>query len=143
MKNLAMKRRQLFHAYLLGLAVPVFLMGRAEKLVLIETDNAKTVRVSEAQTIEVRLGTQAGTGYTWTLNRSKTSNLTLLRESESKAQAGGAAGVGRPLTQVFSFRAGKEGPASLSLSYLRPWEKNQAPAKTFDVKIEVTAAIKY
>ncbi len=90
------------------------------------------IRVGE---FEVRLESNASTGYEWSIAGQDKAFLQGVGEPrfiESDESAPGA-----PSVQAFSFRALKKGSTVLKLVYARPWEKEQTPAQTFWVRLDI------
>lgn len=108
----------------------------APKLIDIsDPDDGGTVQMSPGDTLRVRLHAQPGTGYSWTV--AKIDPAALAESAPRKfvpppQQIPGAIGH-----DVFEFRAARSGRTSLEMHYVRPWEKNAAPARTFRVNVNI------
>ena len=111
--------------------------GQPPELKLTVADNAKTLDVVVGKTIVVSLEGNITTGYGW-----QTAELTgKAVESLGKPAYAtrphrpGLVGVGGVFT--FKFKAVKPGTANLKLVYVRPWEKDTPPEKTFVATVNV------
>ncbi len=104
-------------------------------MTLTEQDNGKTIELTKGATLIVKLSSNASTGYSWSV-QSKSPLLKLLdsnyKEKKQLAQVAGAPGV-----QTFQWQATGAGNATLKLEYRRPWEKDEPPAKTFSVSLQI------
>jgi len=61
----------------------------------------------------------------------------LPRAAESKQKQKSSPRIGQSGFQVFSFKATDRCDAVITLHYVRPFEKDQPPAKTFSVDVSV------
>lgn len=95
-----------------------------------------TVNVAPNRALEVRIPTQPGTGYSWTLIGAP-ELMTLAGQS---IEPPGSPLVGAWQVQVFRFRVNSAGKETLRFGYRRPWETAKAPVKTFE--LQITAAQK-
>lgn len=99
-----------------------------------ESEKGRRINLKVGDVFEVRLTTQPGTGYKWYLRPDAGSQLTLLDERQTRpAQEG----YDRPVFQIFRFRVDHPGKILLHLDYLRPWEKSNPPAESYDVNLLV------
>lgn len=91
-----------------------------------------------AQTIEVRLRSQAGTGYSWRL-ASGTDASGIVREQGHRTETEAAEDnrMGGATWEVFTLRAAQPGDATVEYVYERPWEKSGPPARRFTLKVHV------
>jgi inhibitor of cysteine peptidase len=105
----------------------------ADTVVLTETDADQSVKVSPGQTLEVVLDANPSTGYTWSV-AAEPEFLTAQGEPVFSSEAASGL-VGAPGTQTLRFTVSAAGEGPLSLSYVRPWEADAAPAQTFTVEI--------
>lgn len=94
--------------------------------------------VFQGDTVEVRLHSTPGTGYSWAV---------VTVDKEILAQKKAAVFVPPPQNVpgaeghiVFDFLASAPGRTTLQLAYSRPWEKGTAPARTFTVEVTVKPA---
>ncbi len=102
--------------------------------VLVDDNNNQDVTVHKNKMLCVKLKAQLGTGYGWSV--AGTADILSLQgqpdtEPAAKNLPGGAE------HQVFRFSAVKAGSGNLELHYIRPWLKNEPPAKKFKVKVTV------
>ena len=100
-----------------------------------EENNGQTVGVLTDETIVVRLKSQMGTGYGWQILKTDGRRLKLLGEAELENTGDGQPGGVEH--QVFRFKGVQPGTTVLELVYVRPWEKNAKPSKTFRLKVRV------
>jgi inhibitor of cysteine peptidase len=120
---------------LLGAMSPPALVCAAEVVTVTDADNGKAVDVAVGETLVLRLSATAGTGYSW--NVIAIDDKQLAREGDAtfepaKAPMPGAAGF-----EVLRFKAKSRGRSLLELHYVRPWEKDAAPARTFRLTVLV------
>ncbi len=104
----------------------------ASTLALDLRDEGKIVHAPPETTIVVRLDAQLGTGYGWQVAELG-DTLIQIGDPEVEDSDGRA---GRSERQVFRFRVRGEGRSTLRMVYVRPWEKDADPAKTFSVVID-------
>ena len=98
-----------------------------------EAENGKDVDMVSGQTLQVKLQSVAGTGYAWTVN----GDPAPLKLTKNFSQRGKSAKVGAAQISVFQFSASSPGIATLTMVYRRSWEYNVAPAKKFEIKVNV------
>lgn len=103
-----------------------------------DSQNGGKLMVFQGDTVEVRLRSTPGTGYSWKV---------LHTDSAVLAQKGAPVFVPPPKEipgaeghLVFDFLASAPGRSTLQLAYGRPWEKDAAPARTFNVEVTVRPA---
>jgi inhibitor of cysteine peptidase len=100
-----------------------------------QSDDGKTLKPQAGQPIVIRLAGNPSTGYSWRVaaisgSAVQTAGEPAYERGENRPGAAGAF--------VFRLSAVKVGKSELKLEYVRPWEKNQRPAKTFSVTFEVS-----
>jgi inhibitor of cysteine peptidase len=117
---------------------PVKNNSAVEKAINIDAEgNSKTIHVLPGKTICVKLKANHTTGYSWSLAAVDKSVLEVGEEGEyeSDPHPEGMVGVGG--NEVWSFKAIAAGETEISLVYVRPWEKDEPPAMTFNLKVIV------
>lgn len=122
---------------LIGQAAPEAAMEKT--MITVNDDkNDKEVSLGMGDTLEVRLTTQPGTGYGWQVAEPLPNVLRLL---EKTLDLGGGDQVpnapGAPGTAVFRFAPAGVGTGELRLVYVRPWEKESAPKKSYKLHVRV------
>ena len=95
----------------------------------------KTVDVPVGEFIELRLRENPTAGFHWLVQLSAKS-VCQIKEDRLEPPAQPTPGLGG--THIWRIGTTQTGICDLSLSYGRAWEKNQPPARTFDVMINVT-----
>jgi len=109
---------------------------RAPQEITVElADSGHDVRVCPGDTLRVRLSVQMGTGYVWQLRKNDAKVLRQLGDAELESQDKTMPGGTEYL--VFRFRAVRHGDVTLELVLVRPWLKDQPPAKVFTAKVAV------
>jgi inhibitor of cysteine peptidase len=104
-------------------------------LVVTDSDNGKTFSLAPGAELKVSLNATSGTGYLWAVAGNDPAVLKprgLGNFEMPKDAAPGAMG-----TQVFHFGAQAPGTTKLEMAYVRPWEKNVAPAATWSITVNV------
>lgn len=101
-----------------------------------ERNNGEKISLAQGETLIVKLDAQPGTGYSWQVAKSEpATSLKMLGDSEFELGKDGVAGAVQ--RQVFNFKAKASGSCVLELHYVRPWEKDAAPAKTYRLEVHV------
>jgi inhibitor of cysteine peptidase len=108
---------------------------RAKTILLDESDNSTRVVLNVGDTFSVKLKSNMTTGYSWNVASTPPCVQQVAADRESKKNAR----VGEPGFQTFVFKTADACDAKLRLNYLRPFEKDPQPAKTFWVDVSVLA----
>jgi inhibitor of cysteine peptidase len=104
----------------------------AANRVVTDADNGDTLHLKMGELLELRLRSNPSTGYIWQPLPESTPLLKLVRQAQTKATE---PGVGRPIVQVFLFRAARAGEGLLALRYSRPWESSAPDGKLFELHV--------
>jgi len=97
-----------------------------------------SLMVFEGDTVQVRLHSTPGTGYSW---RVTLVNSAILAQQEAPVFVPPPPGIpGTEGHTVFNFRAAAQGSSTLQLAYVGPPEKGSAPARTFSISVNVRPA---
>lgn len=122
------------HALALGLfAVLALCLTACNKYT--EMQDGKTVSVRQGDTFEVQLDANPSTGYRWKLVDLDTSVLQTVGTPQYSPQKTGLMGSGG--TETYEFEAVGQGVTTLRMHYVRPWERDQNPAETYTLTVEV------
>ncbi|RYG62618.1 hypothetical protein EON80_22800 [bacterium] len=117
-------------------AAPKSALGaKPSTIKLSDADNRKTVTAKVGDKLEIRLISNASTGFGWVLENGAPKGLATLGTPlylAAKTRMPGAPGV-----QVWHFKVMSRNLANLKLNYRRVWEKGQPPAKTWSVTVKV------
>lgn len=97
-----------------------------------------TQKFTIGQVIAITLDSNPTTGFGWQVVGEMPGNLQQVGEPEYKAAAGSEGKVGAGGTQTLRFKVVKSGTATLTLGYMRSFEKDTAPAQTYTLTIEAT-----
>jgi len=95
----------------------------------------KTVQVPVGDSIELRLQENPTSGFHWRVHLSATS-VCQIKEDRLEAPALPTPGLGG--AHIWRIETARTGICDVSVIYGRAWEKDQRPAKTFEVRINVT-----
>jgi len=104
---------------------------------LTQADSGTTVSAILKTVVVICLPGNATTGYRWQIADTGSGALKQLGQDEYFARPRPPRWAGGGGTFVFKFQAVNSATANVKLVYVRPWEKNKAPAKTFTVTIKV------
>ncbi len=99
-----------------------------------ELGSAVQVSLQVGDTLRVVLPSTPSTGYSWRPSADDTAGAIQVKSSQYKA---GQPRPGASGTQTFTLAARAPGQDHLTLHYVRPWEKNAKPARTYAVNITV------
>jgi len=104
-------------------------------IVLTENANGKKAVIYRYQPLVIKLPSNPTTGYSWSISSEPASQTLKLISSKYIAPKSNL--VGAPGQEVWLFRALGPGKTMFKLSYSRPFEKNEKPAKEFMLAITV------
>jgi inhibitor of cysteine peptidase len=123
-------------SYFLFLLVAILLAARTDaSMVFISQDeNGREFVLDRGDALEISLPVTSGTGYTWQAEPVAGGIVTQVGDPETKHNSAMPGASGQ---QVFRFARVASGSGTLELRYLRPWEKDKAPAKVFRIKLTV------
>jgi inhibitor of cysteine peptidase len=103
-------------------------------LELTETDSGRSIEITLGTSIVLRLTSQRSTGYTWIID--EVDNEILVPDGEPQYAAGNNR-LGAEESLLWSFKSVSSGETTLKLIYARPFEKEQLPLKSFELRVEV------
>jgi len=124
-------------AFILAATCALIAQSSADTKVITEKQEHSTVLVRKGEIVTIRLASQPGTGYSWQFASDNSKVAALEGQPEIIPQ--GKAFPGEVESQVFHVRILRDGKAHLELKYVRPWEKEALPAKTFRVTLKTRA----
>ncbi len=122
-------------AVMLGAAAGQSSSAHSSILNITEPDNGKDIDLPSGQTLQIKLKSNAGTGFAWSLSGDPTPLKLIKTYTQHNKNTSGRAGA--PLTSVFQLQAASAGLSNVTLVYRRSWEYNVPPAKTFSVRVNV------
>jgi predicted secreted protein len=99
-----------------------------------QAQDSTTLRVG--QELQVRLRSQAGTGYSWQL-ASVSGDIVAYRNRTNERDADEQSTPGSTLWEVFNLHGVAAGQTVLKFDYRRPWEQNTAPARSAVLTVDV------
>ena len=124
---------------LLALALVVMLLTACTAQVggidLTETNHGQTIDATRNQTINVKLDSNATTGYKWNLVTEPNDTIVKLVSSKYNAPVGGGVGAGG--SESWQFQTVGVGTTTLKLVYFRQFEGNLPRGKEFSITIVV------
>ena len=106
-----------------------------EPRVLAAKDDGGKLHLALGETFSVELESKPSTGFRWQLADAGTPGVLTCAGDEFHAPDTGRCGA--PGVQKLSFRAAAPGEAALKLVYVRPWEKERPPARSFRLTVTV------
>ena len=105
---------------------------------LTEADNGKTITVKVGEDVQVVLGGNPTTGYSWATSLSDADKTILQQQGDPvyAQQSTDSSLVGSGGTFTFTFKAAAAGQVTLKFGYARPWESSQ-PLQSLSVTVIV------
>lgn len=110
---------------------------KSDTLELSIANNSNTVTVAKGKDVVIRLAGNPTTGYSWKIGRITGEAVKAQDEPSYEADKHPKGLVGSGGTFVFKLQASQTGTSTVGLVYIRPWEKDTPPVKTFTVTIKV------
>lgn len=100
-----------------------------------EADSGKTLEASVGQKFTITLRGNETTGYVWQMT--KGTNSKIVKKISDKYMPDNTGLVGSGGDHVWTYKAVAAGETTITLNYLRPWQKPVVPTKTLKYKIKV------
>lgn len=104
------------------------------KLVFTEPINGCTISIEKGEEFELQLKENPTTGYIWTVD-TLDKNMLSISQIDYKAENTQLLGSGG--VRTIRIKTLNPGQTKLKLVMVRPWEKGVAPAKTFELTLNV------
>ena len=123
-----------FWLLVMGCAASVPGIEGSNVVVVTERDANREVMLTTGATLIVRLGAQLGTGYGWQIAENDAS---VLKPAGPPELEGSGDKPGATQQQIFRFTAEKPGTTRLAFRYVRPWEQEERPARTFRADVRI------
>jgi inhibitor of cysteine peptidase len=111
-----------------------------QSVMLDEASNGKTIALNRGDKLVISLPSNPSTGYVWELASDGAPATHRAGEPSfhpANPQADALPKPGAPGRQLFEFVAASSGAGNIEIHYIRPWEKNAAPARSYSVKADV------
>ncbi len=109
--------------------------GDSAGMVLGDADSGKTVLIDSGDRFEVRLESNATTGFEWVVDPESASGVvTVVSSTYDEAPTDL---VGAPGTQIFVFEATTSGAGILRLEYIRPFDEPPVPERIVEFIVSV------
>jgi inhibitor of cysteine peptidase len=105
-----------------------------------DADNGKTIKTAAETSFDIALKGNATTGFQWKVEKIEGKAVKQKGKNDYVPDKHEKDIVGFGGTFVFHFDVTKEAKTKIRLVYVRPWEKDTPPAKTFAVVIDSTPA---
>ena len=102
------------------------------------TDSSKTIKTKVGQEFVIVLDSNPTTGYGWQLAGEIDKKVLSIVEITHKTSKSGRIGAGGK--DRWTLKGLRAGTVTLSLQYVRPWEKDVPPAKKEDFTVIIKSA---
>lgn len=103
-----------------------------------ETNSGSQINLSVGDQLSVTLDSNATTGYSWNLSAiSDASVIAKISDEYIAPTPSDPPLAGQGGQEVWTFEALDAGTATISMQYIRPWETEPEPAKTFEITVTV------
>lgn len=121
-----------FAVLLLAFSLYVYI-AQAKTLILQDIDDSSHLCLYVGDTLTIKLTSNPSTGFSW----AKPEPVAHLSLVSSRSERGSSTQPGASGFQIFTYEATRPGDATLALNYLRPFEKNTPPARTFHLTLTI------
>jgi inhibitor of cysteine peptidase len=132
--------RRLLSGLILGLLISSW--ATAAQLDLTEKENGKDLWMDRGDLLLFRLPSNPSTGYSWSVAASKLGLLLQQGEAACEIPKSAKGRVGAGGTEVWRFRAVREGTLTLTFSYARVWEKGVPPVRKLSWPVTISPSAK-
>jgi inhibitor of cysteine peptidase len=117
-------------------AAPAMGCGEDEMAVFMMSEKDETcIQVAAGKPFAIRFPSSPGTGYSWGFAAEP--DRKLLEFSAEKIEEPESMRLGGSEIVVWTFRALAAGATEIAMKYARPWEKEEAPARTHVFKVKI------
>ncbi|HEY7543787.1 MAG TPA: protease inhibitor I42 family protein [Blastocatellia bacterium] len=110
-------------------------LSAKDTVTVTDKDNGKKISLAKGNMLIVRLEARPGTGYGWQVAKNEADKLK--PEGEPTLEPPDKEVMDGIEHQVFRFKAISEGTITLELHYVRPWEKEAPPEKTYSIEVQI------
>ncbi|WP_414563298.1 MULTISPECIES: protease inhibitor I42 family protein [unclassified Anabaena] len=100
-----------------------------------DTNHDQQITLEKGNTLIIQLLSNPGIGYGWQIIKNDADKLQPVGDSVLEPLEEEAPGATE--NQVFRFLAQDTGFTSVELHYLRPWESNIPPLKTYRLNVQI------
>lgn len=110
-----------------------------DTLVITERCDGEKVQVPLGTILIIKLEAIPGTGYGWYADSAKSDYLNMIHEPvflPTEVDSTETT-IGTPAYHVFQYLARKKGTEKLKLCYMRAWEKDKPPQKSFSITVSI------
>jgi inhibitor of cysteine peptidase len=107
---------------------------------LTDADNKKTVKLAVGKSFDVALKGNASTGFQWKVEKIEGDGIKQKGKVDYVPDKHPERMVGYGGTYVLHFNVAKAAKTKIRLAYVRPWEKDKPPEKSFEVGIDSSVA---
>ena len=107
-------------------------LGHCGSCTVFEKNSGCTLQLNPGDSLSVQLAGNITTGYQWEI---VAVDKLILRPAGEPEYAADSKAIGAGGMYTFRFEAVTTGSACLKMIYHRPWEKNVAPLRTFQVSV--------
>jgi len=112
------------------------MFGNENTVHLTMKESGTSITLHSGDLLEVTLPATFGTGYSWKVTKAA-GNVLKAQGGPETAPAESGRKAGQTEFQVFRFVASAKGTGQLELHYVRPWAKEEKPAKVFCLTVQV------
>lgn len=105
---------------------------------LTSSDNGSSATINVGDTLTVNLGSNPSTGYSWKIAENDPKVLVPVGSSQFSLGPNTTPMPGAGGTQTFNFKGMSAGKSTLTLVYVRPWEKDTTPTPQNTWTVTVT-----
>jgi len=108
---------------------------KGKPLLFTETAAVSRAHLNVGECLKVALRGNATTGFSWEVVPGAESVVVQRGEADFTSEG---SNIGAGGLYTFTFQGVAPGEVSLKLVYRRPWEKELAPLKTYELEVKVT-----
>ena len=103
-------------------------------IMLLRSDNGKTIPICVDDTVVIRLDENPTTGYQWAIEERDEAEVALQSADYTRSRSAGVGGGGQ---RIWTFRAKRTGVVTLQLKLWRAWEGDPSIVERFTITLQV------